>query len=174
MSGVSAAPVLEVEDLRVGFAGETGVTQAVDGVSLTLSAGEVLAIVGESGSGKSVTALSIMGLTRGAGARVEGSALFEGRELLGAGEEELRRLRGARIAMVFQDPSSSFNPVYRVGSQIDEAIRAHRRLSAAARSASSANRAAARASPRSRSWASCRSRRAASPAARSCSRAKTC
>ena len=131
MSGSSGAAVLEVDGLRVGFAGDTGLTQAVDGVSLRLSAGEVLAIVGESGSGKSVTALSVMGLTRGPGARVEGSVRFEGKELLGAGEEELRRLRGARIAMVFQDPSSSFNPVYRVGSQIDEAIRAHRALSAA-------------------------------------------
>ncbi len=128
MSGISGAPVLEVDGLRVGFAGEAGLTQAVDGVSLTLSAGEVLAIVGESGSGKSVTALTAMGLTPGA--RVEGSVRFEGRELLGAGEEDLRRLRGARIAMVFQDPSSSFNPVYKVGRQIDEAIRAHRALSA--------------------------------------------
>ena len=123
-------PILEVDGLRVGFGNEAGVTQAVDGVSLELSAGEVLAIVGESGSGKSVTALSIMGLT-GTGARVEGSVRLEGQELLGAAEEELREVRGARIAMVFQDPSSSFNPVYRVGSQIDEAIRAHRALGAA-------------------------------------------
>jgi len=126
----SAAPVLEVDGLRVGFANEAGVTQAVDGVSLELGAGEVLAIVGESGSGKSVTALSIMGLA-GAGARVEGSVRLEGQELLGAAEEELREVRGARVGMVFQDPSSSFNPVYKVGNQIDEAIRAHRALSAA-------------------------------------------
>ena len=131
MNAMSGAPLLEVDGLRVGFAGEAGLTQAVDSVSLALGAGEVLAIVGESGSGKSVTALSVMGLTHGPGVRVEGSVRFEGRELLGAGEEELRRLRGARIAMVFQDPSSSFNPVYRVGRQIDEAIRAHRALSAA-------------------------------------------
>ncbi|HWM53836.1 MAG TPA: ABC transporter ATP-binding protein [Solirubrobacterales bacterium] len=131
MSAVkSAAPVLEVDGLRVGFANEAGVTQAVDGVSLELGAGEVLAIVGESGSGKSVTALSIMGLA-GAGARVEGSVRLEGQELLGAAEEELREVRGARVGMVFQDPSSSFNPVYKVGNQIDEAIRAHRALSAA-------------------------------------------
>jgi ABC-type dipeptide/oligopeptide/nickel transport system ATPase component len=126
----SAAPVLEVDGLRVGFANEAGVTQAVDGVSLELGAGEVLAIVGESGSGKSVTALSIMGLA-GAGARVEGSVRLEGQELLGAAEKELREVRGARVGMVFQDPSSSFNPVYKVGDQIDEAIRAHRALSAA-------------------------------------------
>ncbi len=129
-AGKGAAPVLEVNGLRVGFAGEAGVTQAVDGVSLALGAGEVLAIVGESGSGKSVTALSIMGLT-GAGARVEGSVRLKGQELLGASKEELREVRGARIGMVFQDPSSSFNPVYRVGNQVDEAIRAHRALSAA-------------------------------------------
>jgi peptide/nickel transport system ATP-binding protein len=129
-AGTGAAPVLEVDGLRVGFANEAGVTQAVDGISLALDAGEVLAIVGESGSGKSVTALSIMGLA-GAGARVEGSVRLEGQELLGAAEEELREVRGAQIGMVFQDPSSSFNPVYRVGNQIDEAIRAHRALSAA-------------------------------------------
>ncbi len=128
-AGKGAAPVLEVDGLRVGFANEAGVTQAVDGVSLELGAGEVLAIVGESGSGKSVTALSIMGLN-GAGARVEGSVRLEGQELLGAAEGELRKVRGAQIAMVFQDPSSSFNPVYEVGNQIDEAIRAHRALSA--------------------------------------------
>jgi peptide/nickel transport system ATP-binding protein len=122
--------LLEVEGLRVGFAAEDGPVQAVDGVSLALAAGEVLAVVGESGSGKSVTALSIMGLA-GAGARVEGSVRLQGRELLGAGEDELRRVRGARVAMVFQDPSSSFNPVYRVGAQIVEAIRAHRELSGA-------------------------------------------
>ncbi len=128
-AGKGTAPVLEVDGLRVGFANEAGVTQAVDGVSLELGAGEVLAIVGESGSGKSVTALSIMGLN-GAGARVEGSVRLEGQELLGATEGELRKVRGAQIAMVFQDPSSSFNPVYEVGNQIDEAIRAHRALSA--------------------------------------------
>jgi peptide/nickel transport system ATP-binding protein len=128
--GSGGAAILEVEDLRVGFAGEDGPVQAVDGVSLSLRAGEVLAIVGESGSGKSVTAHSIIGLT-GAGARVEGSVRLEERELLDAGEEELRQVRGARIAMVFQDPSSSFNPVYRVGTQIAETIRAHRDLSGA-------------------------------------------
>jgi len=122
---VSPAPLLSVSDLRVGFATEDGLLQAVDGVSFDLRQGEVLAIVGESGSGKSVTAQTIMGLTRSKNARIEGSVLLEGHELTAAGEAELRGLRGERIAMVFQDPMTSFNPVYRIGNQIAEAIRAH-------------------------------------------------
>ena len=118
--------ILSVEGLRVGFAGEAGFVQAVDGVSFALEAGEVLAIVGESGSGKSVTAQTILGLTRGADVSIAGSARFRGRELIGAGERELRQVRGAEIAMIFQDPMTSLNPVYRVGAQIVEAIRAHR------------------------------------------------
>ncbi len=100
--------------------------QAVDGVSLDLAPGEVVAIVGESGSGKSVTAQTLIGLTRSPNSRIEGSVRLGGKELLGAGESELRRVRGERIAMVFQDPMTSFNPVYRLGHQIVEAIRAHR------------------------------------------------
>jgi peptide/nickel transport system ATP-binding protein/oligopeptide transport system ATP-binding protein len=126
----SGAPMLEVEGLRVAFAGEEGPFQAVDGVSLTLRAGEALAIVGESGSGKSATAHAIMGLA-GPSARVEGSVRLNGRELIDADEEELRQMRGAKVAMVFQDPSSSFNPVYKLGAQIVEAIRAHSELSGA-------------------------------------------
>jgi peptide/nickel transport system ATP-binding protein len=118
--------LLSVQDLRVGFATEGGLVQAVDGVSFELEAGEVLAIVGESGSGKSVTAQTILGLTRGAEASIAGSARFRGRELIGAGEGELQGVRGAEIAMIFQDPMTSLNPVYRVGTQIVEAIRAHR------------------------------------------------
>jgi peptide/nickel transport system ATP-binding protein/oligopeptide transport system ATP-binding protein len=123
---MSAAPVLSVRDLRVSFATEAGLLRAVDGVSFDLAAGEVLAIVGESGSGKSVTAQTIMGLTRSANARIEGSVRLGEQELIDAGERELQRVRGDRIAMVFQDPMTSFNPVYRVGAQIAEAIGAHR------------------------------------------------
>jgi len=121
-----SAPLLSVRDLRVGFATEEGVVQAVDGVSFDLRPGEVLAIVGESGSGKSVTAQTIIGLTRANNARIEGSVKLGGEELTKAGDAEMRKLRGERVAMIFQDPMTSFNPVYRLGDQIIEAIRAHR------------------------------------------------
>ncbi|MEX0972173.1 MAG: ABC transporter ATP-binding protein [Solirubrobacterales bacterium] len=120
-------PLLAIEGLRVGFRTEGGLVQAVDGVGFDLAAGEVLAIVGESGSGKSVTAQTILGLTRSPNARIEGSVRIAGRELLGASDAELQAVRGNRIAMVFQDPMTSFNPVYRIGDQLVEAIRAHRR-----------------------------------------------
>ena len=118
--------MLSVEDLRVGFVTEGGRLQAVDGVSFDLAPGEVLAIVGESGSGKSVTAQSIIGLTRSPNARIEGSVKLHGEELIDLSESRLQEVRGARIAMVFQDPMTSLNPVYRVGDQIVEAVRAHR------------------------------------------------
>jgi oligopeptide/dipeptide ABC transporter ATP-binding protein len=124
---MSPAPLLSVKDLRVGFATEAGLVQAVDGVSFDLRAGEVLAIVGESGSGKSVTAQTLIGLTRSSNSRIEGSVKLDGEELVDAGDAELRRLRGERVAMVFQDPMTSFNPVYRLGAQIAEAIKAHHR-----------------------------------------------
>jgi oligopeptide/dipeptide ABC transporter ATP-binding protein len=122
---MSAQPILSVRDLRVGFATEGGLLQAVDGVSFDLSPGEVLAIVGESGSGKSVTAQTMIGLTRSKNSRIEGSVELEGEELLDADDATMRRLRGEKIGMVFQDPMTSFNPVYRLGAQIVEAIRAH-------------------------------------------------
>ena len=121
-----SAPLLSVRDLRVGFATEGGPVQAVDGVSFDLLPGEVLAIVGESGAGKSVTAQTILGLTRSPNARIDGSVEIDGEELLEASEAQLRRFRGERIGIVFQDPMTSLNPVYRVGEQIAEAIRAHR------------------------------------------------
>ncbi len=118
-------PLLAVKDLRVSFATEDGVVRAVDGVSFAVSRGEVVAIVGESGSGKSVTAMTLMGLTRGPNAQFEGTATFEGSDLVAAPEAELRKIRGAGIAMVFQDPMSSLDPVYRIGDQIVEQIRVH-------------------------------------------------
>jgi peptide/nickel transport system ATP-binding protein len=121
-------PLLKVEDLRVSFTTEEGVVQAVDGVSFELAAGEVLAVVGESGSGKSVTAMTLMGLTRSPNARFEGTATYKGTELIGADEDELRRVRGAEIAMIFQDPMTSLNPVHRIGSQIVEQIQEHEGL----------------------------------------------
>jgi oligopeptide/dipeptide ABC transporter ATP-binding protein len=121
--------ILKVDDLRVSFATEDGVVQAVSGVSFELQAGEVLAIVGESGSGKSVTAQTITGLTRAPNARITGSVTYRGRELNGLEDDQLRDVRGEQIAMIFQDPMTSLNPVYRVGDQIAEMIRAHRDVS---------------------------------------------
>ena len=123
---MSVESLLSVTDLRVGFVTEGGRLQAVDGVSFELAPGEVLAIVGESGSGKSVTAQTLIGLTRSPNSRIEGSVRLRGAELIDADDEALRKVRGAQIGMVFQDPMTSFNPVYRIGSQIVEAIRAHR------------------------------------------------
>jgi oligopeptide/dipeptide ABC transporter ATP-binding protein len=120
---VSRSAQLSVSDLRVGFNTEGGVVQAVDGISFTVRSGELLAIVGESGSGKSVTAQTIMGLTRSANARIEGSVKLDGEELTTADDATMRRLRGDRIGMIFQDPMTSFNPVYRIGDQIVEAMR---------------------------------------------------
>jgi peptide/nickel transport system ATP-binding protein len=120
-------PLLEVAELRVSFATEDGVVRAVDGVSFTVREHEVLAIVGESGSGKSATVMTLLGLTRGPGTAIDGSARLAGSELLTAGEAELRRVRGGEVGIVFQDPMSSLNPVQRVGDQIAEQIRAHDR-----------------------------------------------
>jgi peptide/nickel transport system ATP-binding protein/oligopeptide transport system ATP-binding protein len=123
-----ADPLLSVKDLAVSFATEEGVVQAVDGVSFDLAPGEVLAVVGESGSGKSVTAMTLMGLTRSPNARFEGTAHYKGTELIGAPENELRRVRGAEIAMIFQDPMTSLNPVHKIGRQIMEQIQEHEGL----------------------------------------------
>ncbi len=118
--------LLDVEHLRVGFRTEDGLVQAVDDVSFQLRSGEVLAIVGESGSGKSVSALTLMGLTPRLNTMFEGTATLEGQDLLNATDDELRRLRGEEIAMIFQDPMTSLNPVQRIGGQIVEQIQAHR------------------------------------------------
>jgi peptide/nickel transport system ATP-binding protein len=125
------APILSVEDLRVQFATEDGIVHAVDGVSYELAVGQTLGIVGESGSGKTVASLTTMGLTRGRSTKVSGKIAFEGRDLLRLPDEDLRRIRGNEIAMIFQDPLSSLHPFYKVGVQITEAIRAHREVSRA-------------------------------------------
>ncbi len=123
-----AAELLDVANLRVSFDTEAGEVRAVDGVSFAVRRGEVLALVGESGSGKSTIGLTLMGLTRRLGARMSGAVRLEEEDLLGASERELQALRGRRMAMVFQDPISSLNPVQRVGWQISEQIRAHQPL----------------------------------------------
>ena len=124
-------PLLDVRDLQVSFATEDGLVRAVDGVSFTLDRGEVVAIVGESGSGKSVTVMTLMGLTRSPNARFAGSARLRGGDLVTASEDELERVRGKEIAMIFQDPISSLSPVMRIGDQIAEQIRAHEKVSKA-------------------------------------------
>ena len=125
------APLLEVRDLSVTFASEAGSVRAVRSLSYGINRGEVLGIVGESGSGKTVSSLAVMDLLPGH-ARVAGSVRFEGQELVGLPDKELSRLRGKRIAMIFQDPLSALTPVYTIGDQIVEAIRAHNDVSAAA------------------------------------------
>ena len=117
-------PLVEIRDLGVEFRRREGVVRAVDGVSLHVNPGEVLGIVGESGSGKSVGMLASIGL-QAETARVTGSVRFKGRELVGMPRRELQKLRGARIAMIFQDPLSSLNPVMTVGWQIAEALLLH-------------------------------------------------
>jgi len=128
---VSAPPLLEVRDLRVAFASEGGELPAVRGVSLRLEPGETLALVGESGCGKSVTALALMRLLD-PGARVSGTLCFRGQDLAGLGEEGIRRIRGAEIGMIFQEPMTSLNPVFRIGDQIGEVLELHRGLGHAA------------------------------------------
>jgi len=125
-------PLLEVKDLSVSFATEDGTVRAVDGVSFGLERGKVLGIVGESGSGKSVTAMTLMGLTRGVNARFGGEVLYNGTNLLEVSDRAMQTYRGSELGMIFQDPMTSLNPVYRIGEQIVEAIRAHEKIGKAA------------------------------------------
>ncbi len=127
-----AAPVLQVRNLRTQFATPDGLVRAVDDVSFDLYPGETLGIVGESGSGKSVTALSILRLVPEPGRIVGGQILFRNQDLMTMSDEDVRDIRGRDIAMIFQDPQSSLNPVLRVGFQIDEAMIAHGRPKAEA------------------------------------------
>jgi peptide/nickel transport system ATP-binding protein len=116
---------LEVRDLRIHFPTDDGLVKSVDGLSFRLDRGRTLGIVGESGSGKSVTSLGILGLHKGGRARISGEIWLDGEELVGASAEHVRRLRGKRMAMIFQDPLSSMHPFYTVGYQIIEAYRVH-------------------------------------------------
>ena len=124
-------PLLEVRDLVVEFATPRGAVRAIDGVSFSIGHGATMGLVGESGCGKSVTSLAILRLLDGNARIRAGSIRFEGRDLLPLPEDEMRKLRGARIAMIFQEPSTSLNPVFTVGAQVAEALRLHRGLSRA-------------------------------------------
>jgi oligopeptide/dipeptide ABC transporter ATP-binding protein len=121
--------LLEVNNLRTHFPTRRGLVRAVDGVSFYLDRGELLGLVGESGCGKSMTALSVMRLIAPPGKIVEGEILFDGQDLLKLSDAEMRQMRGDDIAMIFQDPMTSLNPVFTVGDQIGEALRLHRKLS---------------------------------------------
>ena len=120
-----AEPLLDVRDLAVRFPTPDGVVNAVSGLTFTLSRGETLGIVGESGSGKSVTNLAILGLLNRQRAQITGEVLYQGRDLLTASPAQIRDIRGKDIAMIFQDPFACLHPMYRVGAQIAEAVRAH-------------------------------------------------
>ena len=121
------APILQIKDLRTQFLTDGGIVNAVDGVSFDLYPGESLGIVGESGSGKSMTALSLLRLVPDPGKVVSGQVLFRNEDLLQVSDEEIRDIRGRDIAMIFQDPQSSLNPVLRTGYQIEEAMLAHKK-----------------------------------------------
>ena len=129
---MTGQPTIEVRNLRTHFFTKAGVVKAVDDVSFSVAKGRILGLVGESGSGKSVTGFSIMGLVDPPGRVVGGEILFQGRDLAGLPEEEMRRIRGARIAMIFQDPMMTLNPVLRIDTQMIEAIVAHEPLGDAA------------------------------------------
>ena len=128
MSNQNSQPLLEVKNLKTYFFTEDGVVKAVDGVDITVKPGEVLGLVGESGCGKSVTSLSIMRLIGIPGKIVEGEILFEGRDLLKLSEAEMVDMRGNRISMVFQQPQSSLNPVFKVGDQVGEVFQIHQNM----------------------------------------------
>ena len=124
--------MLQVRNLKVSFRTEQGLVQAIDGVSFNVAEGEILGVVGESGSGKTVSLLAVMGLITDPNAVIEGSITYQGRELVGLSAKEMRKLRGREIAMIFQDPMTALTPVYTIGWQIAEQIRAHNKISAKA------------------------------------------
>ncbi len=122
-------PFLDVRDLRVHFPTDDGLVKSVDGLSFHVERGKTLGIVGESGSGKSVTSMSVMGLHKAGSAQISGEVLLDGRDLVSSSREDVRRLRGKRMAMIFQDPLSAMHPYYTVGSQIVEAYKVHNAVS---------------------------------------------
>ena len=123
--GAESEALFAVRDLKVHFPTPDGVVKAVDGLSFSVRRGETFGIVGESGSGKSVTCLTALGLINRAGARIEGEIVFKGRNIIDLSNDEIRRVRGNQIAMIFQDPFASLHPMYRVGDQLVEAILVH-------------------------------------------------
>jgi peptide/nickel transport system ATP-binding protein len=129
---MTETPLLDVEDLRVQFTTDDGVVKAVDGASYSVAPGKTLGIVGESGSGKSVSSLTALGLTRGRNTTISGRMMFAGRDLLALDGSKMRQVRGNDLAMIFQDPLSALHPFFTVGSQLIEAVRAHRDVSKAA------------------------------------------
>jgi peptide/nickel transport system ATP-binding protein len=122
-------PLLDVKDLKTYFRTDDGIVHAVDGVSFSVDKGKTLAIVGESGCGKSVTCMTIMGLNAKKNTMTEGQALFKDRDLLTIDPDELRKIRGNEISMIFQDPMTSLNPVYTIGAQLREAVQLHENVS---------------------------------------------
>ena len=126
---MNSKATIEVRNLRTHFFTRAGVLPAVDDVSFSVARGQILGLVGESGSGKSVTGFSIMGLVDSPGRIVSGDILFQGRNLIGMPEKEMRQLRGNRIAMIFQDPMMTLNPVLRIEVQMIETILAHEKVS---------------------------------------------
>ena len=122
-------PTLEIRDLKTHFFTKAGVVKAVDGVSFQVGAGQILGLVGESGSGKTVTGFSILGLVDPPGRVAGGQILYRGEDLVSAGEQRMRQLRGSNIAMIFQDPMMTLNPVLRIDTQMIEAVLAHRKVS---------------------------------------------
>lgn len=129
---MNSTPLLQVRDLRVGFHSDRGFLRAVDGVSFDIRAGEVLGLVGESGCGKTVTALSLLRLLQKPAAQIEsGTVLFHGMDILAMPVDDLRKIRGAKIGMIFQEPMTSLSPLHRIGDQMIEAVQLHRKISRA-------------------------------------------
>jgi peptide/nickel transport system ATP-binding protein len=130
-ASTATGPYLQVKDLRVRFTTEDGIVKAVDGVSFAVSRGQTLGIVGESGSGKSVTSLTVMGLHNRKRTQINGHILVGGRDVTAMSDDQIRRLRGRDMAMIFQDPLSALHPFYKIGAQISEAYRIHHNVSKA-------------------------------------------